>query len=63
MKIDRNLALAMVNADMSGLNDSEIDLIKDFPDFNVTNWHDDSTDINGKCSLTGLWSHCVEVER
>lgn len=62
MKISRNLAVSMVNSDMSGLSDNEIELIKDFPDFEVTDWCTDSGDINGKCSITGLWDHCVEIE-
>lgn len=62
MKISRNLAVSMVNSDMSGLNDNEIELIRDFPDFYVTDWAEESSDINGKCSITGLYDHCVEIE-
>lgn len=60
--ISRALAVAMVNADTSGLNDNEVEKIKDFPDFTVTNWHEESSDINGRCSITGKYTHCVEVE-
>ena len=56
------LACAMYNADTSGLNDNEIELIKDFPDFTITDYKSDSNDINARCSITGLWDHCVEIE-
>lgn len=60
--ISSNLAIAMYNTDTSGLNDNEIELIKDFPDFIVTNWNTESSDINGKCSITKLYDHCIEIE-
>lgn len=63
MIISRTLAVAMVNFDYSGLNNDEIELIKDFPDFTVTNWNEESNDINGRCSITGLYDHCVEIEK
>lgn len=62
MKISRTLAVCMVNADFSGLDENEIELIKDFPDFVVTDWAEYSTDINGKCSITGKYDHVVEIE-
>jgi len=62
MKISRNLVLSMEYRDYSGLDEEEIELIKDFPNFTVTNWHEGSSDINGKCSITHLWDHCVEIE-
>ena len=62
IKICRALAVAMINADTSGLNENEIELIKHFPDFTVTDWNEESSDINGNCFLTGLYAHCVEVE-
>jgi hypothetical protein len=62
-KIDRNLVVAMINCDFSGLTDKEIELVKNFNhDFTVTNWADDSSDINGRCDLTGLYSHCVTID-
>lgn len=62
MKISRSLAVSMVNCDYSGLNDDEIKLINDFPDFTVIDWSEESSDINGRCDLTGLFDHCVEIE-
>jgi len=62
MLISRGLAVSMENADYSGLNDQEIELIKNFPDFTVTNWNEESNDINGRCSITGLYDHCVDIE-
>jgi hypothetical protein len=62
MKISRNLAVSMENCDYSGLNENEIELIKNFPDFTVTDWNGDSNDINGRCAITGLYDHCVEIE-
>lgn len=62
MKISRDLAVAMINADFSGLTEEEIGLIKDFPDFTVTDWKEESRDINNTCDLTGFWDHCVEIE-
>ncbi len=52
----------MVNCDYSGLNDDEIKLINNFPDFTVIDWSEESSDINGRCGLTGLFDHCVEIE-
>lgn len=62
MKISSFLACAMSNCDTSGLSDSEIELIKDFPDFTITDFCSESNDINGNCWLTGLYDHCVEIE-
>ena len=47
---------------LSGLSDDEIKLINNFPDFTVIDWSEESSDINGRCSLTGLFDHCVEIE-
>jgi hypothetical protein len=67
MKISRNLAVAMTYADFSGLTDTEIAQVKHFsenvPSFVVTNWNEESNDINGQCSITRLWDHCVEIEK
>ncbi len=62
MKISRSLAVSMVNCDYSGLNDDEIKLINNFPDFTVIDWSEESSDINGRCEITGLFDHCVEIE-
>lgn len=62
MRISRGLAVSMINCDISGLDDDEIELIRDFPDFNVTDWCTDNKGINAVCSITGLWDHCVEIE-
>ena len=62
MRISRSLAVAMVNYDYSGLNIDEIKLIEAFPDFSVIDWSEGSNDINGRCGLTGLFDHCVEIE-
>lgn len=62
MIISRNLAVSMVNCDFSGLNSDEVDALQNFPDFTVINWNEDSNGINGKCRITGLWDHCVEIE-
>jgi hypothetical protein len=56
------LAVAMEYFDYSGLSEDEIELVKNFPDFTVIDWCDESTDINGKCSITHLYDHCVEIE-
>lgn len=61
MRISRNLAVCMVNADMSGLNDEEVKLCEAFPDFSVDDWHEESSDINGICSITKKWDHCVDI--
>jgi len=47
---------------LSGLSDDEIKLINNFPDFTVIDWSEESSDINGRCDLTGLFDHCVEIE-
>lgn len=62
MKISRNLAVSMEYCDYSGLNKEEIELIKNFPDFTVVDWFEESNDINGRCAITHLWDHCVEIE-
>lgn len=62
-KMSRNLAVALTNCDPSGLNEetlkiyNEIDFL-----FLVTDWAEESTDINYKCDFTGLWDHCVTIE-
>lgn len=63
MIISRSLAVAMVNNDFSGIEDQElIERLISFHDFNVTNWNEESSDINGRCSITGKFDHCVEIE-
>lgn len=62
MNISRNLAAAIDHCDYSGLENNEIELIKDFPDFYVIDWKEESKDINSKCAITRLWDHCVEIE-
>lgn len=62
MKISKNLAVCMINFDYSGLNESEIELVREFPDFQVTDWNDESSDINARCSITGQWDCCVDIE-
>ena len=59
MNISRNLAVAMVNCDYSGLNDNEIELIKDFPDFNVIDWENTNF---VRCAIHRLYDNCVEIE-
>lgn len=61
MKISKHLAIAMENADTSGLSEADLDAIKDFPDFTVIDYPE-SNDINGRCALTGLWDTVVEIE-
>lgn len=62
MKISKNLAIAMVNCDLSGLNEYETNLIEDFPDFDVIDWNENSNGINGKCAISGLWDSCAEIK-
>lgn len=62
MKISKTLAIAILNDDFSGLNDEMIEHAKkvDF-DFEITDYSDESNDINGVCEITGLYDCCVEV--
>ena len=62
-KMDRNLAVSLINVDNSGLNEDDLEIYNSI-DFNfvVINWNEDSNDINDKCDFTGLWSHCVIIE-
>ena len=62
MLISKNLAIAMINSDLSGLRTEEIEKIKNFPDFEVVEWNEDYHDINGICRISGLWDNCVEIE-
>ena len=59
----RWLAVALVNCDPSGLNEDDFKIYKsiDF-DFTVTNWNEESTDINGRCDFSKKFDHCVEIE-
>jgi len=61
--MNRNLAVALYNCDPSGLEGQDL---KDYEsvdfDFVVTDWAEDSTDINDKCDISGLWDHCVTIE-
>jgi len=61
-RISRALAVAMINCDYSGLNEEEIDSIKNFKDFKVIDWNEESNDINGRCNISGKFDHCVEIE-
>lgn len=67
MLISRNLAVAMINCDYTGLTQEEIlqidDFTNDVPDFFVTNWNEESNDINGICAISRKWDHCVEIEK
>lgn len=62
--LSRNLAVALIYCDPSGLNEDDFKVYNsiDF-NFNVTNWNDESTDINHRCNFTGFWDHCVEIEK
>ena len=64
MKLSRNIAVALEYCDPSGLSESDFEVYEsiDFL-FTVTNWHEDSTDINGLCDFTGLYDHCVDIEK
>lgn len=48
----------MINCDYTGLNDDEIELIKDFPDFTII----DETENFQRCALHGLYDNCIEIE-
>ena len=63
MYMSRNLAVALINCDPSGLNDETLGIYNriDF-DFDVVHWHEESSDINARCDYTGLWDHCVKIE-
>ena len=62
-KLSRGLAVSIINCDPSGLNDEEFKLYESMNFlFIVTDWAEDSTDINDKCDFTGLWDHCVTIE-
>ncbi len=60
MYINQHLACAMVNCDYSGLEENEIELIKDFPDFHIIDI-DNGTSFT-RCHITGLYGDCVEIE-
>lgn len=62
MKISRHYAVAMINNDYEGLTEAEIHKLKKFPEFEVVDWSEGSRDINGVCAISGLYSHCVEIE-
>ena len=63
MLLSRHLAVALTNCDFSGLNEEDMENINkiDF-DFYVVNWNEESSDINGRCFISGLYDHCVEIE-
>ena len=63
MKLSRHIAVALEYCDTTGLNGPEIDIYNSI-DFNytVTDWAEESSDINGICDFTGLWDHCVTIE-
>ena len=66
MKISKQYAVCMVNADFSGLLLEDVTALNDFMnehgDFTVTDWSEDSNGINGKCFISGLYDCCVEIE-
>ena len=62
MMISSFLAVAMTNCDYSGLTEEGVKAIENFPDFTVTNWHEETSDITGQCAITHLWDHCVEIK-
>ena len=64
MKMSRDLAVALEYCDPSGLSDEILGVYNriDF-DFVVTDWAEDSSDINGRCDFTGYYDHCVTIEK
>lgn len=63
VKMSRWLATCLVNCDTSGLNESDLEIYNsiDF-DFNIVDWAEESSDINGKCAFSNLWDHCVTIQ-
>lgn len=62
-KMGRWLAVALVNCDPSGLNEDALKIYNEVDfDFVVTDWAEESSDINGKCDFSGLYDHCVTIE-
>ena len=63
MKLSRYLAVCLVNCDFSGCTDDDMKVIDkiDF-DFNVTDWAEESSDINYRCDFSYKWDHCVTIE-
>lgn len=71
-KIGRNFAVADENADLSGMEDSDIKLLEDFTQrlidryghahYTVTDWAEESSDINDRCDISKLMDHCVTIE-
>lgn len=61
--MSRTLALALVNCDPSGLSDDDLELYNsvDF-DFDVIDWVEDSSDINGVCDFSKKYDNCVTIE-
>lgn len=64
MKLSRHIAVALINCDPSGLSPADLDVYYsiDFL-FTVTDWAEETTDINSQCDFTGFWDHCVTIER
>jgi hypothetical protein len=62
-KMNRTLAVCLYNCDSSGLNKGDLELYNsiDF-DFNVVDWAEDSSDINGMCDFSRLHDHCVTIQ-
>lgn len=63
MKISSYLAMVLIGSDLEDLSKEELDAVNkiDF-DFTITDYAEESNDINGICEITGLWSHCVTIE-
>jgi len=71
-KISRTLAVASENADLSGLSGSDIESLEKFEAhlietyghalWVITDWAEESTDINARCEIHGLMDHCVTIE-
>lgn len=62
LKMSRNLAVALEYCDPSGLEPDDLKIYESINFlFTVTDWAEDSTDINGRCDFTGLYDHCVTI--
>jgi hypothetical protein len=63
MRMSKHLAQALYYCDPSGLDNKTHDIYNriDF-DFVVTDWSEDSSDINGRCHFTGLYDNCVRIQ-
>lgn len=62
-KMARWLAIALINCDSSGLEETDLELYNSISfHFTVTDWAEDSQDINGRCDFTKLHDHVVTIE-